>query len=104
MFSVDRGAVLEVFASVAYSAPKIFAMSPKVPDSPVPVVGLQSSTTTSPEWSFPLGLKLQAAVESVVFATFASSEALVAPAAAAAAFLDSQISIAKHPERPAPQD
>lgn len=42
MFSVDRGAVLEVFASVAYSAPKIFSMSPKVPDSPVPVVGLQS--------------------------------------------------------------
>lgn len=42
MFSVDRGAVLEVFASVAYSAPKIFAMSQKVSDSPVPVVGLQS--------------------------------------------------------------
>ncbi len=43
MFSVDPGAVLEVSASVAYSANlEIVAMSPKAFDSPVPVVGLQS--------------------------------------------------------------
>lgn len=106
MYFVDRGAVLEASEGVACSADsKIFAkfVSAKAPDFPVAVVSLQSWTTRSLGRSAPLGLKLRAAVKSMMFAIFANSRALVVPFAAAIV-LDSQISIAKRLERPAPLD